>query len=118
MALSSGDSPEGTDVPVAEHDDWVKARLLLDTAEAHELLDPTLSPEGLLYRLYHDDGVTVYPAIDVQRYCSCSQDGVRSMLLRFPEGDRADMIEDGAITVTCEFCSTAYRFAPGGLGRP
>ncbi len=45
-----------------EDDDWVKARLLLDTVEDHELLDPTLSPEELLYRLYHEDGVTVYPA--------------------------------------------------------
>ena len=23
------------------------------------------------------------------------------------------MVEDGAITVTCEYCSTSYRFAPG-----
>ena len=38
----SGDAPEGTDVAPQENDDWVKARLLLDTVEAHELLDPQL----------------------------------------------------------------------------
>ena len=37
------------------------------------------------------------------------------MLRRFPPEDRADMVENGMITVTCEFCSTAYRFAPDAL---
>jgi len=34
------------------------------------------------------------------------------ILKRFPPEDRAEMIEDGVITVTCEFCSTGYRFTP------
>ncbi len=54
LPVHSGDAPDGEEQP-QENDDWVKARLLLDTAEAHELLDPQLSPEQLLYRLYHED---------------------------------------------------------------
>ena len=34
------------------------------------------------------------------------------MLARFPAEDRADMVEDGEIKVTCEFCSTTYRVSP------
>ncbi len=112
LAFHSGEAPEGADQPPAEHDDWVKARLMLDTAEAHEMLDPMLSPERLLYRLYHEDGVTVYPGVALHRHCTCSQESVGTMLKRFPAGDRADMVEDGRITVTCEFCSTVYNFAP------
>lgn len=115
LPLRSGDAPEGHDGPVAEHDDWVKARLLLDTAEAHELLDPQLAAERLLYRLYHEDGVTAYPATALARYCSCSRDGIRHMLARFPADDQAEMVEDGEIGVTCEFCSTLYRISPGEL---
>lgn len=111
----SGDNPEGGDFPPAEHDDWVKARLLLDTAEAHELLDPQLSAEQLLYRLYHEDGVTAYPATPLARYCSCSHDTITAMLARFPPEDQADMVENGEIAVTCEFCSATYRIAPGEL---
>jgi molecular chaperone Hsp33 len=85
---------------------------LLDTAEDHELLDPMLSAEDLLYRLYHEDGVTVYPALPLTRHCSCSSDTVSEMLRRFSGEDRTDMIKDGAIEVVCEFCSTAYRFKP------
>jgi molecular chaperone Hsp33 len=108
----SGDAPEGTDGPVAENDDWVKAKLLLETVEAHELLDPTLSAEQLLYRLYHEDGVTVYPPLQLKRHCTCSNETVSDMLKRFSSEDRTDMIKDGMIEVVCEFCSTAYRFKP------
>ena len=93
----------------------MKARLLLDTVEAHELLDPQLSAEQLLYRLYHEDGVTAYPATHLERYCSCSQESITRMLARFPAEDRADMVTDGEIAVTCEFCSTTYKVLPGDL---
>ena len=111
----SGDAPEGTDSAPQEHDDWVKARLLLNTVEAHELLDPQLSAEELLYRLYHEDGVTAYPSTPLERYCSCSHESITRMLARFPAEDQADMVENGEIAVTCEFCSTTYKVAPGEL---
>ncbi|MFN4141859.1 Hsp33 family molecular chaperone [Aestuariivirga sp.] len=117
LPTHSGDNPEGADASPREHDDWVKARLLLDTVEDHELLDPQLSAERLLYRLYHEDGVTAWPATPLARYCSCSQDSIARMLARFPEEDRADMVENGEIAVTCEFCSTTYRVRPGELER-
>jgi molecular chaperone Hsp33 len=112
VQFSSGDAPEGIEDEVQENDDWVKARLLLDTVESHELLDPTLSAEDLLYRLYHEDGVTVYPAATLLRHCTCSSETVRAMLEGFSDQDRADMVEDGAIKVVCEFCSTPYVFKP------
>jgi len=115
LPTQSGDAPEGGEEQPPEHDDWVRARLLLDTAEAHELLDPQLAAEDLLYRLYHEDGVTVYPATALERYCSCSRDTITRVLSRFPAEDQADMVENGKITVTCEFCSTTYRLSPETL---
>jgi molecular chaperone Hsp33 len=112
MPLSSGDAPEGSQETVSEDDNWVKARLLLDTAEDHELLDPMLSPEELLYRLYHEDGVTVYPAMTLERHCTCSREKIGELLRSFSEDDRNAMLKDGEIGVTCEFCSTRYRFQP------
>ncbi len=112
IPFASGDAPEGIE-QVLEHDDWVKARLHLDTVEDHELLDPTLTPEELLYRLYHEDGVTVYPAIRLERHCTCSRETVANMLSRFSHEERAAMVEGDAIKVTCEFCSTPYVFTPG-----
>jgi molecular chaperone Hsp33 len=112
VAFSSGDVPEGSEYEMVENDDWVKARLLLDTVESHELLDPTLSAEDLLYRLYHEDGVTVYPATKLTRHCTCSRETVSTMISGFSTDDRAAMIEGDAIKVVCEFCSTPYVFTP------
>lgn len=114
IPFSSGDNPESEEL-VQEDDNWVKAKLLLDTVEDHELLDPTLTTEELLYRLYHEDGVTVYPASAIIRHCTCSPDAVQKMLKGFSDEDRKDMIENGEIKVICEFCSTAYRFDPETL---
>ena len=112
IQLSSGDAPEGREEVAREDDAWVKARLLLDTVEDHELLDPLLAPEDLLYRLYHEDGVTVYPETNFTRHCTCSRERIEEVLKGFPDDDRAAMEKDGAITVNCEFCSAEYRFTP------
>jgi molecular chaperone Hsp33 len=109
---NSGDVPLGIEEEVEENDNWVKARLLLDTIEDHELLDPTLTAEEILYRLYHEDGVTVYPAIPITRHCTCSREAVSAMLENFSAEDRADMVKNEQIEVVCEFCSTPYRFNP------
>ena len=110
---SSGDVPTGSEDEIIEDDNWVKARVLLDTVEDHELLDPMLAPEELLYRLYHEDGVTVFPVIPVKDQCSCSRDRIQTVLAGFTEEERTDITEAGKITVTCEFCSTKYAFEPG-----
>jgi molecular chaperone Hsp33 len=110
LPMSSGNAPEGAGEEIVEDDDWVKARLILDTVEDHELLDPTLTPEELLYRLYHEDGVTVYREAKLERYCTCSRERIGAVLDQFTEQDRREMADDGEIVVTCEFCSTVYRF--------
>jgi molecular chaperone Hsp33 len=107
---TSGDAPPGSEAPIEEDDRWVKARLLLDTAEDHELLDPLLTPEELLYRLFHEDGVTVYRPTPLERHCSCSRQRIGDILGSFTDAERRDMARGGIITVTCEFCSSVYEF--------
>lgn len=95
----------------AESEDWQRARILGDSVEAHELLDPQLSPERLLYRLYHEEGVRVYEPSLLIAECSCSAERVASMLAQFSAEDRHDMVEEaGKIEVTCEFCTAVYEF--------
>jgi molecular chaperone Hsp33 len=117
--LDPGDAPPGTVPHVLPEDDaWVEGRSLVATVEDIELIDPALSSEGLAYRLFHERGVHVFPAAPVNARCSCSRDGVETMLRSFPQEDRDDMVEDGRITVTCEFCSSTYVFAPDEIVTP
>lgn len=97
-------------------EDWHRAKMLAETVEDHELLDPTLSPDRLLYRLFHEEQVRVYRAIPLQTYCSCSRERVEELLHRFSPEDLADMVVDGEVWVTCEFCNARYNFDPSEFG--
>ena len=113
--LHPGDAPEGTaEHSIDEDEAWTEGRALAGTVEDHELIDPSLSGERLLYRLFHERGVRVFAAQPVRDQCRCSTESIRTMLKRFTPQERTDMIgEDGKIGVTCEFCSTKREFDPG-----
>jgi molecular chaperone Hsp33 len=113
--LDPGDAPEGAQIAAfAEDDFWAEARALAGTVEDHELVDPALSTERLLYRLFHERGVTVYGAGPLRHACRCSREGIELMLRGFSVQERKDMVgDDGRIGVTCEFCSTHRDFDPG-----
>jgi molecular chaperone Hsp33 len=115
--LHPGDAPEGT-VPhtVAEDDAWVEGQSLISTVEDVELIDPDLSGERLLYRLFHERGVRVFKPLDLHARCSCSRDAVSAMLKSFEAKDRAEMVKEGKVVVTCEFCSSVYEFTPQEAG--
>ena len=97
-------------------EDWMRAKSLAETVEDHELLDPMLPPERLLYRLFHEEQVRVYRAVPLQTYCSCSRERVEELLARFSPEELADMVVDGEVWVTCEFCNARYNFDPESFG--
>jgi molecular chaperone Hsp33 len=115
--LDPGDAPEGIEPHVLPEDDaWVEGRALVSTVEDVELIDPALSSERLVYRLFHEPGVRVFRGSAVHAECSCSRHNVEAMLLSFSQDDRDHMVEDGKISVTCEFCSANYQFTPDEIG--
>ena len=85
---------------------------MIETVEDLELIDPALSSERLVYRLFHERGVRVFKSVPIVAQCSCSRDSVEAMLRSFSQDDRDHMVENGEISVTCEFCSANYQFAP------
>lgn len=111
--LDPGDAPEGTAPHVVPEDEaWVEGRSLIATVDDLELIDPGVSSERLLYRLFHEHGVRVFRSVDLRAECSCSREGVAAMLTRFSQDDRDHMVENGVISVTCEFCNSTYVFEP------
>jgi molecular chaperone Hsp33 len=115
--LHPGDAPEGSELhAVAEDDAWTESQSLFATIEDVELIDPDLSGERLLFRLFHERGVRVFPMQPLLAKCSCSRDAVAGMLASFDAKDRADMVENGKVVVTCEFCSSSYEFTPEEAG--
>ncbi len=103
------------DVDDESAEDWNRASMLGATVEDHEILDPTLSPERLLIRLFHEERVRAFPASEIHAFCQCSRERVAELLKRFPSERLAEMSDDGEVTVTCEFCNRAYSFAADAI---
>jgi len=101
-----GDEREAT----LTDDAWDEARSLVETIDTDELTDPQVAIERLLYRLFHERGVRVYEPQTVFDRCSCSRDKIKGVLTGFTAEEIEASQEDGQIAVTCEFCSTTYRY--------
>lgn len=95
---------------------WNTVQALFATLGEDELVDPTVSPSTLLYRLFHEDGVRLFDAAPLRSRCRCSETKIVNVLNSFPAEERTDLVEDdGNIRVTCEYCSREYRVDPGSL---
>jgi molecular chaperone Hsp33 len=96
---------------------WREAQFLFETVGEDELIDPTLAPETLLYRLFHERGVRLFPATPLKAFCRCSRERIVTVLQSFGAEERKDMVEpDGRIHVTCEYCSRVYKVEPEAVG--
>jgi len=114
--IDPGDAPEGAARDERADDDaWVEAAARAKSAQDHELVVPAISAERLLLRLFHERDVRVFDPFTLSADCHCSSHRIKAMLGQFVSDDRASMIEDGVIKVTCEFCNTRYRFDPDTL---
>ena len=97
-----------------DDDNWRRVSYLAETVEHHEMLDPLLPPERLLYRLFHEEGVRAGEPRPLEVFCRCSQDRVDSLIRSFQPEEIEDLRDDdGNIVVTCEFCSSSYRYPAG-----
>ena len=95
-----------------EEDDWRRAMILMQSCTKEELLDPALSAEDILTRLFHEEGVRVYDRTELKHQCRCSKERLQDLLKTMPKDDIEHMVEDGKISMHCEFCAKDYVFDP------
>jgi len=113
MPTEGGNAQELPADDTAIEDDWHRTMTLMQTCTEGELTDPTLPPETLLYRLFHEEGVRAFEAMALRHECRCSRDKIEGVLSGLPEAEMKAMVQaDGKIAVTCQFCSQTYLFTP------
>ncbi len=89
---------------------WETAQQLFRTLTDAELIDPDLSMNTLLYRLFNEYGVRIVDTHAVSSTCRCSRERLLDTLKSFDQAAMDDMAEDGIISASCEFCATDYKF--------
>jgi molecular chaperone Hsp33 len=110
-------TPEAAKAGVeSRSDDWDRLSILLKTVEDLELVDTSLAPETLLWRLFHEDEVRVQPPEPVVFRCDCDADRITTVLKSYAPEDRAGLADpDGMIRARCEFCGKTHEIGPDSL---
>ncbi len=96
-----------------DHPEWEHVAALAGSLRHDELVDPDLSLEALVWRLFHaEDEVRFELGGPLQRGCRCSVEHYQSVIGQFPEADRDEMRnEAGLIVVDCAFCSRLFELS-------
>ena len=109
-------TPEASKAPGRSEDDWNRLSILARTVEDLELVDTNLSPETVLWRLFHEDEVRVQPAEPVAFRCDCDAGRITQILRGYNAEERAGLADDdGVIRARCEFCGTTHEITPDAL---
>ncbi|MEN0087475.1 MAG: Hsp33 family molecular chaperone [Pseudomonadota bacterium] len=107
--LHGGDgAPE--DDGADEDDAWTEAVALVGTVEDDELLDPEITSERLLVRLFNQYDTRVFEGLPIRDKCSCTRERLAQVIDRMEPEEQREIAVDGKITAKCEFCAKAYDF--------
>ncbi len=109
--------PPSTEMALAEVDDdaWRSAVILLSSVTDDELLDPKLSEEDILSRLFGTVGGRLLNSHSLSVGCRCSRERSANILASFPMDEVRNMAVDGTVTMTCEFCEIGFDFSDSDL---
>ena len=116
IATEGGDALSVAGVKPFSDDPWHTAKTLLSSLTRAELLDPTLTPEEIVFRLFNSMAPHVAPVRAVADQCRCDIRKVKAVLHQLSVDDVNDLADaDGALHITCEFCKTKRVFNKSDL---
>ena len=90
--------------------DWEHVETLGSTISHDELIDETLSMEGIVWRLFHEEyEIRVRQGAVLSKGCRCSVEHYDDVIARFSKEERDEMRDEGGrIVVDCAFCSKEF----------
>jgi molecular chaperone Hsp33 len=95
--------------PAALEGAWMKVDHAMAAISGRDLLEDDV--ESRLVKMFGDDAVRVFGGHPVKFECRCSRERVANVLRSLgAEEVRSVIAEQGACTVTCEFCQRPYKF--------
>ncbi|MBB1202030.1 Hsp33 family molecular chaperone HslO [Enterobacteriaceae bacterium 89] len=93
----------------AQAEDFEHLATLTDTIKAEELF--SLPANDVLWRLYHEEEVTVYEPQAVEFKCTCSRERCADALRTLPDEEVDSILaDDGEIDMNCDYCGSHYVF--------
>lgn len=92
-----------------QQQDFEHIAQLTNTIKADEIF--SLEAETLLYRLYHQEKVSLFTPQTVSYVCGCSSKKCLTAIAQIETSEiEAILTEKGKISMTCDYCLTTYDF--------
>lgn len=92
-----------------DDDAWDRVVHLADTLTETEML--SLDNATLLFRLFHEEKVRVFPGRELRFECTCTRERCGNAILMLGQQEAEQIIaEEGYIQSDCQFCRQQYRF--------
>lgn len=94
-------------------EDWEHLRILAQTVKDEELLAD--NADQLLNKLFADaPPLRLFEPREVDVSCNCDRAGIARLLISLGREEvESIIIEQGKVSVTCEFCGVDYKFSQG-----
>ena len=109
--------PNKVGISVEESNDlWETVCVLLNSVQNKELFSEKLTPDEVLFRLFHANKLVVFEAQTPIFECRCYRGKMENFLKKMPPNERQDLYNDkGVIEVSCQFCGEIYQFSKDDL---
>jgi len=92
-----------------QQEDFEHLAQLTNTIKADEIF--SLEAEALLYRLYHQEKVSLFDPQTVSYQCGCSSNKCLAAIAQVEASEiEAILAEKGKMSMTCDYCLTTYDF--------
>ena len=111
---------EETPVKLSEkssEDLWEEVTVLLNSVRDTELFSDKLTPDEVLFRLFHANKLVVFDPQTPTAECRCYRGKMENFLKRMSIQERQSLYNDaGEIEVVCQFCGEKYQFKKADFG--
>lgn len=92
-----------------QHHDFEHICQLTNTIKSEEIF--TLEAQALLYRLYHQEKVSLFDPQQVSYQCGCSEGKCLAAISQVEASElKSILAEQGKVSMTCDYCLTTYDF--------
>jgi molecular chaperone Hsp33 len=95
-------------------EDWNRIQILAQTLTPAELL--SLRAEEILFRLFHEETLRVFPASSIEFQCHCDREKMENAIKTMHYDEVVQIFDEHPyVSVTCEFCNREQRFSRGDI---
>ncbi len=93
-----------------EWNQWQHLVILADTVTRDELL--SLDNKVLIHRLFHEEDIRLFDALDIMFQCTCSRQRVINSLITLGDTELKKMSQEAEPSeIKCQFCNKLYTFS-------